>query len=57
MENALISRSTAQKRVVPGDASNSSVVTIELSDHLLFDNIPILENSSTGTDSQIFSIV
>ena len=57
MENALISWSTAQKRVVPGDASNSSVVTVELSDHLLFDNIPILENSSTGTDSQVFSIV
>jgi hypothetical protein len=43
--------------VVPGDASNSSVVTVELSHHLLLDNVPILENSSTGTHCQVFSVV
>ena len=57
MENALVSRPTAQERMVPSNASDPSIMSFKLSDHFLFNDVPVLEYSAACSHRQIFSIV
>jgi hypothetical protein len=51
VKDTLISRSTTEERVIPCNATNSSIMALKLAHHLLFDDVPVLKNSTACTDS------
>lgn len=57
VQNGLISRPTAQERVVPSYATYSSFVAFELFHYFLFIDIPVLKNATRSSHRQEFARV
>lgn len=52
MKNVLVTATGTQESVVPGDAANSTLVSLQDLDDLLFCCVPDLEVASVGSDGE-----